>query len=137
MIDPEQDIYEVLADAIEAEFGDDVYVTNDELVRMPAGYDTAVEIVMYDLGGFRNTRTQADNEIHATVAMQISVYSNRNPGRKARCKEVLNVADSALVDMNFNRRQCTPLPNMNDSTIYRIVAKYRAIVGQDHTVYRR
>ena len=39
--------------------------------------------------------------------------------------------------MGFSRSTLTPVPNEYESTIYRMVARYRATVSFEKTIYRR
>ena len=42
-----------------------------------------------------------------------------------------------MLAMGFSRSTLTPVPNENDSTIYRMVGRYRATVSSDHEIFRR
>lgn len=72
----------------------------------------------------------------AQVMFEINIYSNKADGRKTECKAIAKVIDDVMFRMNFKRMALTPIPNMEDATIYRIVARYRAMTDGKY-FYRR
>jgi hypothetical protein len=50
---------------------------------------------------------------------------------------MLAIADKILTFYNFERISTQPVPNAADATIYRMVGRYRGLVGEDGTLYRR
>ena len=90
--------------------------------------------------------TQSDNSVvseqmtgsaeMAQVVFEINIYSNKADGRKTECKAIAKVIDDVMFRMNFKRMALTPIPNMEDATIYRIVARYRAMTDGKY-FYRR
>lgn len=90
--------------------------------------------------------TQSDNSVvseqmtgsaeMAQVMFEINIYSNKADGRKTECKAIAKVIDDVMFRMNFKRMALTPVPNMEDATIYRIVARYRAMTDGKY-FYRR
>lgn len=90
--------------------------------------------------------TQSDNSVvseqmtgsaeMAQVMFEINIYSNKADGRKTECKSIAKVIDDVMFKMNFKRIVLTPIPNMEDATIYRIVARYRVMTDGKY-FYRR
>lgn len=90
--------------------------------------------------------TQSDNSVvseqmtgsaeMAQVMFEINIYSNKADGRKTECKSIAKVIDDVMFKMNFKRIALTPIPNMEDATIYRIVARYR-VMSDGKYFYRR
>ena len=90
--------------------------------------------------------TQSDNSVvseqmtgsaeMAQVMFEINIYSNKADGRKTECKAIAKVIDDVMFRMNLKRMALTPIPNMEDATIYRIVARYRAMTDGKY-FYRR
>ena len=90
--------------------------------------------------------TQSDNSVvseqmtgsaeMAQVMFEINIYSNKADGRKTECKSIAKVIDDVMFKMNFKRIALTPIPNMEDATIYRIVARYRVMTAGKY-FYRR
>lgn len=90
--------------------------------------------------------TQSDNSVipdkttgtaeMAQVMFEVNVYSNKTSGKKTECKAIVKQIDKILFSMNFRRMAMTPVPNMEDATIYRIVARYR-VATDGENFYRR
>ena len=90
--------------------------------------------------------TQSDNSVVSEqmtgsaemtqVMFEINIYSNKADGRKTECKAIAKVIDDVMFKMNFKRMALTPIPNMEDATIYRIVARYRVMTDGKY-FYRR
>ena len=66
-------------------------------------------------------------EHHAEVQYSINVYSDKQTGAKLGARAILKVADEAMQSMRFWRTMTRQVPNM-DITVYRLVARYRAVV---------
>jgi len=90
--------------------------------------------------------TQSDNSViteqttgcaeMAQVMFEVNVYSNKTEGKKTECKSIMREIDKVLFSMNFKRLALTPVPNMEDATIYRLVARYRVATDGKY-FYRR
>lgn len=80
-------------------------------------------------------RTTGTKEM-AQVMFEVNVYSNLQPGKKTECKQIMKVIDEVLFSMNFRRMVLTPVPNMEDATIYRLTARYR-VATDGKNFYRR
>lgn len=133
MIDYEAEVYDYIASrALEAFPG--LYVTG-EYVPSPPSFPC---LVIMELDNFALAGSQsADNmENHAVVLYEIAVYSNLTTGRKAQCRSIAAFADRLMTGLNFTRTMLEPVPNLNDATIYRMVGRYRAVIGEDGTIYR-
>ena len=84
-----------------------------------------------------STIDSGSNENHANVMYEVNVYSNKTAGKKSECKEIITLIDTEMSAMGFVRSTLTPVPNEYDSTIYRMVGRYRAAVSTEHEIYRR
>ena len=59
----------------------------------------------------------------------VNVYSNKKSGAKQQAKKIFSVVDGALQNIRFTRT--TTIPDANaDKTIYRIVARYEAVIEE-------
>ena len=134
MIDCESMIFTPIAMALRSEF-DGIFVTGD-YVPMPASFPT-VSIVEMDNVPDVGTQDSGSLENHAILMYQVDVYSNKATGGKTECKVIAAAVDSQFAALGFTRSYKRPVPNMDDATIYRIVARYRAVVGKDFIIYRR
>lgn len=134
MIDAEIEIFANIQAAVKAEYPN-AFVTG-EYVAAPSSFP-AVSIVEIDNAVYRNSQTELSHEYYAAVTYEINVYSNRKSGKKSECKDIVNIIDNAFAALNFTRRMLEPVPNQNDASIYRMLGRYRAVISDDHKIYRR
>lgn len=73
----------------------------------------------------------------ASIMVEVNAYSNKTSGKKEECKKLIKSVDDTLSGLNLVRIFCQPTPNLEDATIYRITARYRAIVDKNLMIYRR
>ena len=134
MIDIENEIFTRIVTELRSRFPDiNVY---GEDVRTPSSFP-CVSIVEADNYALTNTRDSGSNENHAVLMYEINVYSNRTSGKKSECKAIIALIDTEMTAMGFVRSTLTPIQNEYDSTIYRMVGRYRAAVSHDYKIYRR
>ena len=55
-------------------------------------------------------------------------YSNLTSGKKQECKKIMSIIDTVMQEMNMRRTILTPVPNLNDASIYRLTARYEGLV---------
>lgn len=134
MIDVESEIFSAV-EAVVREAYPKVFMTG-EYVKSPSSFP-CVSLVEISNAVYRNSSTTTVEENHAAVTYEVNVYSNKSKGKKAECREIMNVIDTKLGEIGFTRMMLEPVPNMEDATIYRLLSRYRAVVGKDHTIYRR
>jgi len=131
MIDCENEVYTRIARVLREKF---------------PGINIAGEYVQAPSGFPHVSITQSDNSVvsermtgsaeMAQVMFEINVYSNKTEGKKTECKSIMKVIDDVMFSMNFKRQALTPVPNLEDATIYRLVARYRAMTDGTY-FYRR
>lgn len=66
---------------------------------------------------------------------ETEVFSNLTTGKKSECKAIIAYLDSLMQSMGFARIICIPVPN-EDASIYRMLARYRAVVSADKKIYK-
>lgn len=133
MIDIEPKVFTNLATALRAKFsGIDV---QQEYVPAPSAFPhvSIVEVDNYPSG---NRQTNGDAETFATVTYEINVYSNKSGTKKYECRQIIKFIDEMMYAANFTRLSLTPVPNLQNATIYRMTARYRAETDGT-TLYRR
>lgn len=136
MIDIESQVFTTVATALRTEYGaNNIYVA-PEYVSQPPRFP-AVFIVEQDNTVHMRGRDSATIENFADVMYQVDVFSNKNTGKKVQTKEIIALVDDQLAQMGFSRTFLNPVQNMNGATIYRMTARYQAVVGKDKTIYRR
>ena len=134
MIDIENAVFNQVATRVRGVFPDIFMV--GEYVNSPASFP-AVSLVEMDNATRIETIDSGSNENHANVMYEVNVYSNKTVGKKSECKAIIALIDEEMLAMGFSRSTLTPVPNEYDSTIYRMVARYRAAVSSAHEIYRR
>lgn len=83
-------------------------------------------------------QSQDENiENHAKLMYEVNVYSNKITGRKTEVRTIMAIVDKAFSDIGFTRLFMQPIDNLEDSTIYRITARYSAVADNHNNIYRR
>lgn len=134
MINVENQVFTEVYNAVITEYPD-AFVTST-FVPAPPKFP-AVFFSMTDNAVFRNSISSSEMENHAAVEFELEVFSNLTSGKKAQCYDIASVVDEVLAGLNFTRTGLFPVPNLADSTIYRLKGRYRVVVGKDETLYRR
>lgn len=137
MIDVENKVFDTVYNALIA-YNEDICVYG-QATEVSASFP-AVTIWETDNYGYRRTETEASTENHVVVTYEVNVYSNLQNGSKQECKAVLDVADTAMRGMGFRRILRRRVANI-DRTIYRMYARYEAIVSAPYesdgdTIYK-
>lgn len=130
MIDIEPVVYTTVHDDIIAAF------PNTVISDIPPEVDAKFPFVTIREDSNRTYEKSLDGaptEHHAIVVYEISVYSNKQTGRKQECKRIMDVADRSMQGMKFVRVQRHELPTI-DRTIMRMYARYEAVVEEPETV---
>lgn len=134
MINIENDVFNRVVTRVREVFPD-IFMAG-EYVKSPPSFP-AVSLVEMDNSTRIDTIDSGSNENHANVMYEVNVYSNKTAGKKSECKEIIALIDEEMLAMGFSRSTLTPVPNEYDSTIYRMVGRYRAAVSSDNKIYRR
>lgn len=125
MIDIENDVFNAVATALREEYTGITVV--GEYVETPARFP-AVTLVEADNRVARSWRTCEKMENAVNVMYELNVYSNKSSGKKAEAKKIASTADEVMASLGFMRDFREQVPNLKDSTIYRIVCRYSGMV---------
>ena len=74
----------------------------------------------------------APYEEYAVVTYEANVYAMD----KIQCREVMNALDTAMTSLNFRRLSMQFIPNLADSTLFRLTARYRAVADANKSIHR-
>ena len=107
-----------------------------DYVKSPSSFPAAFLVEM-DNSIRTSTVDSGSGENHVDVMYEAQTYSNKTAGKKSECKAIMALIDEEMTAMGFVRSTLTPVPNEYDSTIYRMVGRYRAAVSTDHKIFRR
>nr|DAM62611.1 MAG TPA: hypothetical protein [Herelleviridae sp.] len=134
MIDIENEIFQRLTTIVRNKYPKIFMI--GEYVKAPPSFP-CVSIIEMDNQVLRRTRDSSNIENHVHVLYEVNVYSNKTSGKKSECKAILAIIDLEMGGLGFTRTMMNPIPNEENATIYRVVARYRAIISKDRTIYRR
>lgn len=134
MIDIETEVFNTVSAKVREKYPK-IYMTG-EYVKSPPSFP-CVSLIETDNQIYRNTRTTECIENHAQLLYEVNVYSNKQSGKKAECKAIIALIDKRMEALGFTRTLLNPVPNEEDATVYRMVARYRAIVSKSKVIYRR
>ena len=123
MVDVFHDICDELYNEMAAKYPEAVMAS--EYVRSPADFPF-VSVEQADSYQARQRFDSSGEERYNTITLRINVYSNKTTAKQEECRTIMNILDRKLYCMNFVRLSMSPIPNMADATIYRVVAMYRA-----------
>lgn len=134
MIDIETDVFSRVSTNVRAECSE-IFMSG-EYVKVPPSFP-AVSLVEMDNTPVVSTQTSSELENHVTVMYEVNVYSNKKVGKKSECKKIIALIDKEMMALGFTRIMSQPIPNMDDATLYRMVARYKAVVSKNKVIYRR
>ena len=127
MIDIESDVFDTVATELRSKHAG-IFVAG-EYVDTPAKFP-AVTIVEADNRIFERMRTRkVENAVH--VMYEVQVFSNKASGKRAEAKSITDTVDQVFESCGFTRTMRSQVANLKDATIYRIVCRYEAIVGEN------
>lgn len=134
MIDIESEIFTRISKKIKESFPN-AFVAG-EYVKSPPAFPS-VSVCESDNYVYTDSQDSSNTENHAELAYEINVFSNKQSTKKTECKKIMAIIDNELSSMGFTRSMINSIPNEEDATIYRMVARYSAIVSKNKTIYRR
>lgn len=130
MIDVENMIVDAVRNAVKTKYPN-AYITSD-YVDAPSNFP-CVSVIEYDNSIYQRTQDNDLHEHHASVMYEINVYSNKINGKKEEAKKIMDIVDETLQSIKLTRTLKQPIPN-KDKSIYRIVARYEAVIGEGKTI---
>lgn len=132
MINPENEVYTFLAEALREEF--EGISISDDTEAVPARFPH-VSIEMSGNSLLFKVMDSGNYEC-AICIFSINVYSNKRVGRKRECRQIADFIDNILVRKNFRRQAMTPIKDKEHPEVYRISSLYRVATDGTH-FYRR
>ncbi len=131
MHDIENEVYTKVVTALRAEFSD--IATSGVYVKAPPSFPY-VSIIQQDSTLIK--RFWTESEEYDEIMFEIGIYSNKTNTKKSECKAIARVINDTMTSLNFRRTSLIPVPNLEDASIYRLVARYVAVTDGKY-VYRR
>jgi len=93
----------------------------------------ASSLIEMDNATVQNLQSSTPSENYALVTYQLEVYATS----KAKCRQVVAAADGAMIALNFTRISGQYIVNLDNTKVFRYVARYEAVVDKDGNFYRR
>ena len=134
MINGESWVYTQIYNAVTAKYPD-ISIAG-EYVPSPATFPHVSVVCVYNVP-YRRASTLEEVENCAETVFTVDVYSNSTDRKKSQCWAIMSVVDDAMKAMNFSRADCSPrtVPNL-ETDIYRLNARYRAIISNENEIFR-
>lgn len=134
LINIEEELFSDVSTRVRNEYPN-IYMVG-EYVKAPPSFPF-VSLIENDNSVYTRTQTSDGNENHGQLMYELNVYSNKVKGKKAECKKIIALIDEIMLEYGFTRSMLQPIPNLDDATIYRMVARYSAVVSKDKEIFRR
>lgn len=134
MIDIESEIFDIVSKSVREKYPK-IYMTGEYIATPPSF--PCVSLVEIDNQMYQKTQDSGRIENHVELLYEVNVYSNKTSGKKSECKAIIALMDYKMQSLGFTRTFLNPIPNENDTTIYRMIARYKAVVSKDKVIYRR
>lgn len=133
MIDIEAAVFNRVAEKFDIAYPNGTRVS--EPIDAPASLP-CLSLVEADNATYTGSLDAEMTEHDSWLMYELNVYSNLVSGAKQQCKEIIALADNELLAMGFTRTFCHQTKNA-DTKIYRMTARYRAVVSEKLRIYRK
>lgn len=84
---------------------------------------------------YLKTADDTSRENHTQIMYELNFYDNATSGKKANVKKLVKAASEYFASIGFNRTFCQPVVNAADANIYRMTARYEAVLGLNNHIY--
>lgn len=132
MINISNEVFTAVKEAV-LTVDENAFVTST-YVNAPATFP-CVSVIEESNEARRDTADTSRTENHATVMYEVNVYANNSKTKKSDAYALMTVVDDCMQNLGFRRAMLSPIPNYNDATIYRLTARYEAVVSRNETIY--
>jgi len=133
MIDIENEVITLVTDEL---FAQNITASVESVLNLNPSVFPTVCVEEIENSSYELSADSYSNENHASVGYEINVFTNDVSGKKQKAKSILDVIDRMLLARGFYRISKNAL-SLDNGTKYRLIARYRANVSRDNTIYRR
>ena len=133
MIDIEAAVFNRVAEKFDIAYPNGTRVS--EPIDAPASFP-CMSLVEADNATYTGSLDAEMTEHDSWLMYELNVYSNLVSGAKQQCKEIIALVDDELLAMGFTRTFCHQTKNA-DTKIYRMTARYRAVISEKLRIYRK
>ena len=130
MIDVEARVFDAVYPAVTAVIPAKNF--KSQYVPNPAALPFAT---LYEVSNTTDTRRRgtALDEEYAILTYEANIYALS----KAECRSVMDALDTAITRLGFTRTMMQFIPNLADTRLYRMTARYQAAADGRNVIYRR
>lgn len=129
MINIENQVYTLIRSAIQPYSAEIGSIYTESPAKYPYVFFEMTNNPVWERGS-----DSGDIENFANQSFEVSIYTKGNI-KKTLAKQIAETIDSKLKGLNFRRVFYSTVPNFRDNNIYRLILRYRVIVGKDNTTY--
>lgn len=133
MIDVFAELYTIGRNAVIEEYPNAEVSSTQTLKPTHFPYTSIIE---GDNSVYSPTRDSARMENHAQIMLEVQVYTTGD-SKQTDCRAIIGVIDRVYGNIGLQRIMMSPVTNYNDTTKYRMVARYTGIISRNKEIYRR
>ena len=74
---------------------------------------------------------------YANIQYRVQVFSNKESGKRAECREIYNTIDELLQSIGLVCTSYVTTPTVYNSSIYQITAIYSGVIDRNGSLFRR
>ena len=132
MIDVQAELYTIGRNAVLEQFPDAVLSSTETLkpVRFPY-----VSIIEEDNSVYKRTSDSRKIENHARLMIQVDCYTTGDRKQQV-ARSIMGIIDETYGNIGLRREMLFPTINYNDTSIYRMTARYTCVVSDKKEIYR-
>lgn len=131
MFDIESTVFKSINNEIKAKHSNAVVYS--EYHRVPPIFP-CVQIILVSALTHKPSGDGDNVENNTVVGFQIDVYT-KGDNKKSSCQNITATIDEKFLSLGFSRTLLTQTTNLEDASIYRITARYDAVISKDYYVY--
>lgn len=136
----------MVADVLREQYAAENILVSGEYTDAPARFP-AVTIIQADSSEYMQTHS-THGEVAVSLMYEVTVYSNKVGYKKMEAYDIMETVDDVMTGqietqgrvLGFHRTMCSPIPNLQDSTIFALVARYQGVdkpeYHDEETVHR-
>lgn len=129
MINKENEVFTRVRNAVLAEFP--IADVDGSYQQVPSTFPH-VSLYMSDTYVPENAIDSSDEPEYMAMTFEVNVYSNSVSGKKQEAKKIMGIIFDTMYEMNFRMIVSSPVPNLNDSSIYRQTARFEGSADRDN-----
>lgn len=97
-----------------------------------------ISFLMSDNRVYEEAESSSGEEEAALLTFSVIGYCERTQEKKEICKGLIALCNTVMHSAGFRRTMMQPEePKEESASIYKIMAKYEAVVDKNHIIYRR